>query len=201
MDALLAFMKLAIVLFVGGGVIGVFLKILFKINSKKKNKGWDKSAQSSQIGEAKPISRAEVSDSQFSEFVRQDGLLTQTEQKFFKTLTQVVSAEKLVSCKVRLEDIVGVRKNIDQNKRHGLRNRVKSSHIDFVLMDKETSRIDLLIELDDPSHYSQKAIAKDKFKNELTQSVGIPLLRVQVARSYAIQELISKIENAAPGAN
>lgn len=63
-------------------------------------------------------------------------------------------------------------------------------------MDKQSSKIELLIELDDPSHLKQKAIRDDCFKDELTKNVGIPLLRVSVNDDYLIDDLISKIETA-----
>ncbi|MCH6257413.1 DUF2726 domain-containing protein [Puniceicoccaceae bacterium K14] len=193
------FRTVAIVLFaslIGGALLKFALKAIF--SKPKEIRDYN---QPQEIKKLKPLEKAKPKPGPYEKFESRGTLLTPTESKFFNVLSTVISDEKLISCKVRLEDIVSVKRGLDKNEEYGLRGRVKSRHIDFVVTEKKTSKIELLIELDDPSHYSKEAIKADTFKNELTKSVGVPLLRIPVARQYRVPDLIKKIENCVPGKN
>jgi len=109
-------------------------------------------------------------------------LLTKAERAFFGVLCQCIAPEQQIFSKVRLEDLIYVRKGTEE--RQGYRNRIKSRHIDFLICDKTYVRPLLAIELDDKSHNTQRAIKRDTFVDGALESAGLPLLRVGAARTY-----------------
>jgi len=63
-------------------------------------------------------------------------------------------------------------------------NKIKSKSIDFVIADKKSCRARVCIELDDTTHNSEARKKRDKFLNELFESVNIKLLHIQVKDNY-----------------
>ena len=112
---------------------------------------------------------------------RQKFLLTKTEYAFYKILEEVC-----------LEDFISVTgtKNIGK-----YRGYIKSRHVDFLICDKDL-HIKAGLELDDSSHETKQAAQTDKFKNELFESIGLPLFRIKTIRSEyerQIDKMISQI--------
>lgn len=122
-------------------------------------------------------------------------LLTKTEQLFFLALQEAVEGRYSICCKVRMEDLIKVKKGAENA--YGLRARIRPRHVDFVLWSPDTAKINLAIELDDPSHNSAKAREADKFKNEAFESAGVPLLRVKTEARYHISDLTEAIKKRA----
>lgn len=124
---------------------------------------------------------------------RQKFLLTKTEYAFYKILEEKCTKNGLRICpKVRLEDFISVTgtKNIGK-----YRGYIKSRHVDFLICDKDL-HIKAGLELDDSSHETRQAAQTDKFKNELFQSIGLPLFRIKTIRSEyerQIDKMISQI--------
>ena len=52
---------------------------------------------------------------------------------------------------------------------------------------------DLAIELDDKSHETEKQKQIDKFKDEVFQKIGMPLIRIPAKRTYDPKEIIEEI--------
>ncbi|MGN1100996.1 MAG: DUF2726 domain-containing protein [Huintestinicola sp.] len=107
-------------------------------------------------------------------------LLTKREYAFFKALKPITDKLNLhILAKVRLEDIVTVESNLPYKEKNIARNRVKSRHLDFVLVDPDTFYVKLAIELDDNSHDNKEAQQKDEFKNRILEKIGLPLIRTR----------------------
>lgn len=108
-------------------------------------------------------------------------ILTKTEQNFYTILVYEAQKRNLQVCpKVRLEDIIRVTDKQNETKYRGY---IKSRHVDFVLLNPYSETI-AAVELDDPSHNTQKATKIDTFKNNLFFAVGIPLIRIYVTENY-----------------
>lgn len=104
-------------------------------------------------------------------------LLTNRELEFYKKLKPIADELQLVVCpKVRLSDIVQVH-NAGKERQKYL-NKIQQKHIDFVLCDNDM-KFKLMIELDDRSHQRADRQRSDNFKNELSETVKLPLLRVR----------------------
>ena len=117
----------------------------------------------------------------------QETLLTQSELKFYRVLKQAIPIDTLICMKVRMGDLI----TCDERDWHkGWGPRISAKHIDFVLIDKETTAIKLAIELDDSTHRTHAdRIARDKFVNKAFEVAGMPLLRIQTQKWYDMEKL------------
>ena len=105
-------------------------------------------------------------------------LLTHTEQKFYKNLLSICNKSFPylgIAMQVRLVDIINCSES-DWQKGYGP--KISAKHIDFVLFDKNTTKIRLCIELDDTSHDKPERKRRDVFVNKALDSAGVPLLRI-----------------------
>lgn len=119
------------------------------------------------------------SEDMFLPYVRKN-LMTKNEWYFYKQLKPV--ADKLnysILCKVRVADLVDIEKGLDKSRWQTAFNRINKKHIDFVLCKPENLYPELLIELDDSTHKSDKVIKRDEFIEKLYEKTGYNLLRVQ----------------------
>ena len=120
-------------------------------------------------------------------------LLTPAERSFLGVLEPVLPAGTRVFAKVRLEDIVGVKKGLDRAGRTSARNRIKSRHVDFLLV-RTTDLVPVAgIELDDSSHEEESRQERDAFVDGVFASAGLPLLHVPAQKSYNPTDLKSKL--------
>lgn len=71
--------------------------------------------------------------------------------------------------------------------------RIKSKHIDFLLLDKNTVKPVIAIELDDVSHNKQSSFKNDNFKNAIFSISSIQLIRIKVQKPYNFCELINAL--------
>lgn len=83
--------------------------------------------------------------------------------------------------------------------------RIKSKHVDVVVVDADTFAVACVIELDDRSHRTASTQKSDAVKDEALASAGIPLLRVPARAGYdrrAIGHAIADaIRSIAPGSH
>ncbi|PMK78553.1 hypothetical protein BCT94_05560 [Vibrio breoganii] len=110
-------------------------------------------------------------------------LNTKTEQRFLSTLWQVIPDNLYVAQKVRLADVAIPRNSKDIK----AFNQVSRKHLDFVIVDKRTSKINCAIELDDRSHLTLSAQKRDKVKNHALKSAGVTLYRIKTGSDYKQQ--------------
>jgi hypothetical protein len=108
-------------------------------------------------------------------------LLTRTELAFYETLREVVGERLTVCMKVRLGDVIGCS---DDAWQLGYGRLIAQKHLDFVLLDADTTRVVLAIEVDDRSHAHPKRQARDLFVDRAMRAAGVPLLRMKAASSY-----------------
>lgn len=127
-------------------------------------------------------------------FKRSDGLLTKGERAFWYPLYYAVKGKYRIFPKVRLGDVVSGREG-DETDRFWFQ-KIAGYHLDFVLCDPETTRPVMVVELDDTSHRTEKAIRRDGLKDRVLGDAGIPILRVKAAEAYGPAELVHSIETA-----
>lgn len=115
----------------------------------------------------------------WSNYSARDSFFNSSEKMLYKILQDELGEKYNILSKVRVEDLIE-----SSSKSYSYRNRIKSSHIDFVLLDKNTYKIVSAIELDGASHNNHNAEQKDGFKDELFKRVNIPLYRVEVGSNF-----------------
>ncbi len=109
--------------------------------------------------------------------------VTASEAAFFGVLVRHMPRGFHVHGKVRLEDIIRVRRDVTGEARWKLRGRVKSRHVDYLITDR-AGRPVLAIELDGSAHDPKKPPESDRVKTALCQAVDLRLLRIRVGEDF-----------------
>lgn len=105
-------------------------------------------------------------------------LLTKNEWVFYKKIKPICDKNNLhIISKVRLADLVEVKKELDNKERQRYFNKIKNKHIDFVLCNPENLAIVALVELDDKTHEKAERRERDEFINKLCDTVGYTIIR------------------------
>ena len=108
-----------------------------------------------------------------------------SEYVFFDILDKVNNNRFHIFSKVRLEDIIEVDPKVDSKVAFGMRKRINSRHIDFVLVDKTTGKTKAAIEVDGLAHNGYKAAENDQKKNDLLAAVPeINFYRIKVVFNF-----------------
>ena len=116
-------------------------------------------------------------------------LFSAAERSFLGVLDQAVGAEHRVFGKVRVADIASLKPGLGRSARQGALNRIAAKHFDFVVCRASDLAVVCGIELNDRSHASQRAQARDEFLAMVCQTIGLPLLTVPAKQAYSVQDL------------
>lgn len=116
-------------------------------------------------------------------YLSRKNLLTKAELNFYKSLKTFIPDNYSIMCKVRLADIVSS-DDYGKKKMYGF-NKIKSKHIDFIIIDNDTSEIKYAIELNDRTHLLPKRILRDQFIEELFKNSRIKFITISVKYSYS----------------
>ena len=95
------------------------------------------------------------------------------EAALFAILRDKLPGQFHLHSKVRLEDIIRVKRNVNPKLRWAMRGRVKSRHVDYLITTRE-GRMILAIELDGSSHNPKNPSEADKVKTALFQAASLP---------------------------
>ncbi len=107
-------------------------------------------------------------------------LMNNSESSFFHVAKKSLPEGYFIFPKMRIADIIETKNGKGYYKQ---RNKILPKHVDFVVCDKEL-RTMCAIEIDGKSHNNPKKIERDELVEYIFESVGIPLVRVQVGGSF-----------------
>lgn len=129
-------------------------------------------------------------------YQKREHLCTYTERVFYEALCKGIGSEYQIFVKVRMGDIIYLKKDTKNEKIFN--NQIWCKHVDFLLCNKWTLEPLLVIELDDKGHRQFDRKDVDEFKNKAFAQANLPLLRMNVQKTYPHRELreqiISKID-------
>ncbi|MBP9801596.1 MAG: DUF2726 domain-containing protein [Candidatus Moranbacteria bacterium] len=112
-------------------------------------------------------------------YLKNDSLLTQSEQKFYFILAEILQDRYLIFSKVRIPDIVHIP---EWYKPYYWAiywwDRIKSKHVDFLVCDRNSFEPLLVIEVDDPLHLLPKGKKRDVLVNFVFRKARLPILRL-----------------------
>ena len=156
-------------------VIGIIVIILEVASQSVRNKKTNEKLQQSKNLSVDKTNTEEEKEENISvndyKSYKKKYLFTKNEFYFYKQLQKIAESKNLLPlAKVRLADFVEVNNKSEYMKYFA---KIRCKHIDFLLLDKETLKIVVAIELDDNSHSDEK----DNFKNKLFEQINIPLIR------------------------
>ncbi|MGY3265582.1 DUF2726 domain-containing protein [Lysobacter sp. HA35] len=116
-------------------------------------------------------------------------LFSAAERSFLGVLDQAVGPEHRVLGKVRLADLAKVKAGLTKSARQGALNRVAAKHLDFVVCRASDLSVICGVELNDRSHASQRAQARDELVAQVCQAIRLPLVTVAAQQTYSVQEV------------
>ena len=116
-------------------------------------------------------------------------LFSPAERSFLGVLDQAVGPEHRVFGKVRAADLALVKPGLGTAARQGALNRVAAKHVDFVVCRASDLSVTCAVELNDSSHASKRAQARDELLGNVCKAIGLPLFQVPAKRAYSVSEL------------
>lgn len=122
-------------------------------------------------------------------YVQTKALFSPAERSFLGVLDQAVGPGYRVFGKVRVADLALVKPGLSNSARQGALNRVGSKHVDFVVCRASDLSLVCAVELNDKSHASKRAQARDELLRKVCRAIALPLFEVPAKRAYSIQEL------------
>ena len=128
-------------------------------------------------------------------------LFSAAERSFLGVLDQAVGPEHRVFAKVRVADLASVKPGLGQSARQGALNRIAAKHFDFVVCRATDLAVVCAVELDDRSHGSKRAKARDEFVATVCSTIGLPLVHVPAKASYVVSEIRDQFQTAVVPAN
>ncbi len=117
-----------------------------------------------------------------------DDFLSPAEASFFHVLRRAVEGWALACPKVALGDLFFAQTG-DHRANRISTNRIDRKHVDFLLIDPQTARPILGIELDDKSHQRADRKQRDLLVEGVFAAAQLPLARVPVQHGYNVAEL------------
>lgn len=119
-----------------------------------------------------------------------DDFLSPAELSFYRVLRLTVKDQAIALAKVNLADIFFVAR---PHENQAYRNKIDRKHVDFLLLQPETLKPLVGLELDDASHKRADRIERDQFVNQVFATAGLPLIRVPARSGYDPQALAAEL--------
>ena len=116
-------------------------------------------------------------------------LFSAAERSFLGVLDQAVGPEHRVFGKVRVADVAAVKSGLGNSARQGALNRIAAKHFDFLVCHSGDLSVVCAVELNDKSHASQRAQARDELLANVCRVINLPLLTVPAKAAYSPQDV------------
>ena len=121
-------------------------------------------------------------------YVAAESLFTKNEQAFLRVLEQAAEDYRVFG-KVRVADVVEVRKGLSGSERQKAFNRISQKHLDFVLLKPHDLSVWCAVELDDKTHGRADRKSRDTLLENVLAAAEVPLVRVPSKRTYDVAEI------------
>jgi len=119
----------------------------------------------------------------------EETLFSIAERSFLGVLDQAVGPEHRVFGKVRVADIAKVKSGLSNSARQGALNRIAAKHFDFVVCRASDLTVLCAVELNDKSHSTKRAKARDQLIENVCKAINLPLLQVAAKAAYSHQDI------------
>jgi hypothetical protein len=116
-------------------------------------------------------------------------LFTPAERSFYGVLCQACEGKVIVFGKVRVADVLKTESGLSNSVRQIAFNRISGKHFDYVLCNPDDLSIIAIVELDDSSHNSKKAIKRDEFLESACRAANLTLHRFKASYNYKVSEV------------
>lgn len=133
-------------------------------------------------------------------YVPAKALFSPAERSFLGVLDQVVGPAHRIFGKVRVADLASIKPGLGTATRQGALNRIAAKHFDFVVCRASDLSVVFAVELNDSSHSSKRAQARDELLTKVCEVIGLPLFQVPAKRAYSVQELQARFASVVAAA-
>lgn len=116
-------------------------------------------------------------------------LFSAAERSFIGVLDQAVGPDHRVFGKVRVADVAAVKPGLGNSARQGALNRIAAKHFDFVVCRADDLSVVCVVELNDKSHGSRRAIARDELISKICHVIELPIVTVPAKATYSPNEV------------
>lgn len=127
-------------------------------------------------------------------FDKKAAIFTPAEKNFHTLLEQAVGTQYRVLNRVKLSDIVTIRKGVSKRANQSAINNANSKYLDFVICDRNTMALCGVIDLVDTQGAGYK-VRKDWFVSGALEASSIPHVRIKVKNNYSIEEIKACIDS------
>ena len=131
-------------------------------------------------------------------YVKNASLFSAAERSFLGVLDQAAPPAYRVFGKVRIADVISVRKLANRGAWQRAFNKISGKHFDYVLCRADDLSFACVVELDDKSHAKQQRKQRDSFVEEVCSVTGLPLLRVPARHAYAVEDIRQQLHALLP---
>lgn len=119
---------------------------------------------------------------------REATLCSAHEDQFLTLLEKAVGQDYRIFVKVRLNDIVTVRKGLSRNAKRDAEAKAGQKLLDFVLCDRQTMAVKAAIELE-PATPSSNQQKRNWFLKNALSAAGVPFFRFKAKPGYRVADL------------
>jgi hypothetical protein len=143
------------------------------------------------------ILRQKAQGSQNYPYEKEQSLFSPAERSFLGVLEQADNGRHRFMGKVRLADIVKVKRGMNKSAWQNAFNKIQSKHVDIVAYDPASLSVQFVIELDDSTHGQSKRQNRDQFVDNTLRAAGIPVVHVTAKKAYSVQDIqviLSQVE-------
>ena len=125
-------------------------------------------------------------------FDNKETIFTPAEKNFQYMVETALGSKYRVLNRVRLSDIVTIRKGVSDKAGQKAINSANNKYLDFVICDRETMQLLGTIDLVDTKGKGYK-VKKDWFVSGTLEAASIPHVRIKIKPSYSVDEIRSCI--------
>lgn len=133
-------------------------------------------------------------------FDRKTTVFTHAEKNFHQLLEQAVGNKYRIVNRVKLADIVTIRKGVSKKAAQKALFNAKNKYLDFAICDKETMELAGVIDLVDTQGKGYK-VKKDWFVSGALEAAAIPHVRIKVKGHYTLDEIKTCLNKRILGKN
>jgi very-short-patch-repair endonuclease len=130
-------------------------------------------------------------------YEKEQSLFSPAERSFLGVLEQADNGRHRFMGKVRLADIVKVKRGMSKSAWQNAFNKIQSKHVDIVACDPASLSVQFVIELDDSTHGQSKRQDRDQFVDNTLRAAGIPVIHFLAKKAYSVPDIqvtLSQVE-------
>jgi hypothetical protein len=121
-------------------------------------------------------------------------IFTPAEKNFHNLLEQAVGAKFRVINRVKLSDIVNIRKGVSSRASQSATNNAETKYLDFVICERDSMKLIGAVDLVDTRGKGYK-VKKDWFVSGALEAASIPHVRIKVKNNYTLAQIKQCIHN------